>query len=272
MSAFRTTNPLLNDRTFSPDRAWQLSSQSAEDRSTFMTLEGTVNKSLLLVSVCTIFGILAWQLLQARTELLYIATFGACLVAFALVLVASFKPKASPYVALPIAACEGIFAGGVSVIWSAYAATKAGANPDGLVGSLGTGLVFQAMMLTLGITGGLLLAYKSRLIKATENFKLGVVAATAGICFVSLGSILLSLFGIQVPYIWGNGIIGIGFAGVVVVVAALNLVLDFDFIEKGAEQRLPKHMEWLAGIGLLVTLVWLYVSILRLLAMLQSRD
>lgn len=272
MSTFRTTNPLLNDRVFSPDQAWSLSQASAQDRSTTMTLEGAVNKSLVMVSVCTIFAVVAWQLFQARPEMLYIGSIGASLVALLLVIVAGFKPAASPYLALPIAALEGLFAGGMSVIWSAYAQSKAGADPGALVGSLSTGLVMQAMMLTLGISGGLLLAYKSRLIKATENFKLGVAAATIGILFVSLGSLLLGLFGVQVPYLWDNGIIGIAFAGFVVVVAALNLVLDFDFIEQGAEQRLPKHMEWYAGIGILITLVWLYVSVLRLLAKLQSRD
>jgi uncharacterized YccA/Bax inhibitor family protein len=139
------------------------------------------------------------------------------------------------------------------------------------VSKLGTGLVLQATILTAGIAVSLLIAYKTRLIKATENFKLGVCAATGGLAILCLGSMLLGLFGVHIPYIWESGPIGIAVAGFVVVIAALNLVLDFDFIEQGAQNRLPRYMEWYAGIGLLVTLVWLYISILRLLAYLQDR-
>src|SRR5690606_308007 len=108
--------------------------------------------------------------------------------------------------------------------------------------------------------------------RATENFKLGVVAATGGIALVYLATIVLEFFGIGIPYIHESGLVGIGFSLFVVVVAALNLVLDFDFIETGVEQGAPKYMEWYGAFGLMVTLVWLYVEFLRLLAKLQSRD
>ncbi len=114
-------------------------------------------------------------------------------------------------------------------------------------------------------------AYQSGLIKATENFKLGIVAATGGIFLVYLVTIILGFFGVQVPFIHSNGLFGIGFSCFVVVIAALNLVLDFDFIEQGAAVGAPKYLEWYAGFGLLVTLVWLYVEILRLLSKLRSR-
>lgn len=133
------------------------------------------------------------------------------------------------------------------------------------------GIVVQAVGLTIGTLAFLLVAYKSGLIKATENFKLGIVAATGGICFVYLISMVIGMFGGTVPVLFGNGLMGIGFSLFVVVIAALNLVLDFDFIEHGAEIGAPKYMEWYAAFGLMVTLVWLYIEILRLLAKLNSR-
>lgn len=133
------------------------------------------------------------------------------------------------------------------------------------------GIVNQAVMLTFGTLGALLLAYRSGLIKATENFKLGVVAATGGIAFVYLISWILGMFGVGVPMIHGNSNMSILFSIGVVIIAALNLVLDFDFIEEAAENGAPKYMEWYGAFGLLVTLVWLYLEILRLLAKLASR-
>ena len=125
--------------------------------------------------------------------------------------------------------------------------------------------------MTFGTLGALLLAYRSGLIRATENFKLGVFAATGGIAVVYLLSFVFGLFGIGMPLIHSTGTFGILFSLFVVVIAALNLVLDFDFIEEGAERGAPKYMEWYGAFGLLVTLVWLYLEILRLLAKLQSR-
>jgi uncharacterized YccA/Bax inhibitor family protein len=133
------------------------------------------------------------------------------------------------------------------------------------------GTVSQAIFLTFGTLAALLVAYRSGWIRATENFKLSVVAATGGIFFVYLISFVLSFFGVNIPLIHGSGIFGILFSLFVVVIAALNLVLDFDFIEQGAEQGAPKYMEWYAAFGLVVTLVWLYLEILRLLGKLQDR-
>ena len=133
------------------------------------------------------------------------------------------------------------------------------------------GIVVQAVFLTFGTLGALLLAYKSGLIEATENFKLGVAAATGGIAILYLINFIMSFFGSGVGVISSNDTMGILFSGFVVVIAALNLVLDFDFIEEGAEKGAPKYMEWYGAFGLLVTLIWLYLEILRLLAKLQSR-
>ena len=133
------------------------------------------------------------------------------------------------------------------------------------------GIAIQAVMLTFGVFFCLLAAYKSGLIKATENFKLGIAAATGAIFMVYMASMILGLFNIQMPFIHSNGTFGIIFSLGVVVIAALNLVLDFDFIEEAAANGSPKYMEWYAAFGLLVTLVWLYLEILKLLAKLSSR-
>ena len=133
------------------------------------------------------------------------------------------------------------------------------------------GIVSQAIFLTFGTLGALLMAYRSGLIRATENFKLGVVAATGGIALVYLASMVLGFFGMSVPLIHSSGMFGILFSVFVVVIAALNLVLDFDFIEQGVERGAPKYMEWYGAFGLMVTLVWLYLEILRLLVKLNDR-
>ena len=127
------------------------------------------------------------------------------------------------------------------------------------------------MELTFGTLGALLAVYATGLIKPSENVKLGIAAATGGIALVYLASFILGFFGVSIPFIHQSGTLGIAFSGFVVVVAALNLVLDFDFIENGVEQGAPKYMEWYAGFGLLVTLVWLYLEILRLLSKLRDR-
>ena len=173
-----------------------------------------------------------------------------------LALVTIFVKKASPYTAPLYALCEGLVLGGISAFYEVKF----------------PGIVVQAVGLTFGTLFCLLAAYKSGLIRATENFKLGVVAATGGIALVYLASIVLGFFDIRIPMIHESGIVGIGFSLFVVVIAALNLVLDFDFIETGVEQGAPKYMEWYGAFGLMVTLVWLYVEFLRLLAKLQSRD
>lgn len=235
-----------------------------------MTVQGAAYATLILMAFAFAAAVFCWGFLQANLPLLMPVTLIASVVGFVLVLVTCFAPKAAPWVALPIALAQGTFAGGASVFWSMYA-ERAAEKGTGVAGQLGTGLVLQASLLTMGIAGAMLIAYVTRIVRATEKFKMAVVAATMGIAFVSIISLVLGMFGVRIPFLWENGIVGIGFAGFVVVIAALNLVLDFDLIEQGAERGMPKYMEWVSAIGLLVTLVWLYVSILRLLAMLSSR-
>jgi uncharacterized YccA/Bax inhibitor family protein len=175
---------------------------------------------------------------------------------FVLALVTAFKPVWAPISTPLYALAEGLALGGISVVFeSAY-----------------SGIVAQAVFLTFGTLAALLIAYRSGVIRATDNFRRGVFAATGGIALLYLASFILGFFGIAIPLIHSNGLVGILFSLFVVVIAALNLVLDFDLIERGAAQGAPAYMEWYGAFALLVTLVWLYLEILRLLSKLQSRQ
>tara|TARA_B100001769_G_C21921629_1_gene496956 strand:+ start:74 stop:802 length:729 start_codon:yes stop_codon:yes gene_type:complete len=240
--SFRSGNPALNSKVFkgfSP-----VSGQT-------MTLNGTVNKvalSLLILIAC------AWYtFMSANTSFIWVGLIGGFVVA----LITIFKKEWAPYTVPIYAVLEGLALGGISAIYD----------------HMYTGIVQQAIFLTFGVFFALLFAYKSRIIKPTENFKLGIFAATAGIGVVYLISFVMSLFGsgLSIMNPQNASLMSIGFSFFVVVIAALNLVLDFDFIEEASEQGLPKYMEWYGAFGLLVTLVWLYLEILRLLAKLNSR-
>jgi uncharacterized YccA/Bax inhibitor family protein len=221
-----------------------------------MTLQGTVNKTGLMLLLLVAGAAYTWSLFiegnsQSLMMWMLVGMIGGLITAFVTV----FKKEWSPVTAPVYAVLEGFALGGISAIFEAQY----------------TGIVIQAVALTFGTAGCLLIAYKSGVIKATENFKLGVFAATGAIGLIYFVGWIMRLFGSSIPYIHESGLIGIGFSLVVVTVAALNLVLDFDFIEKGAEQGAPKFMEWYAAFGLMVTLIWLYLEILRLLSKLNSR-
>lgn len=251
----RSGNPALKESTF-----LDLGTGSVvQGDSQAMSLNGTVNKTGLLLLLTVITAAYAWSQIsitpEGATGLMPFMLIGG-LGGFVLAMVTVFKKTWAPVTAPAYALVEGLFLGAISSMFEARF----------------PGIVMQAVMLTFGTLFALLLAYRSGLIKATENFKLGVAAATGGIFLLYLVSFGMSLFGKPMPYIHESGLIGIGFSLFVVVVAALNLVLDFDFIETGVEQRAPKYMEWYAAFGLMVTLVWLYVEFLRLLSKLQSRN
>ncbi len=272
---FRTSNPLLTAPAFSGGGAdsgrfgnFAMPATGAAARPTTMTLQGAVNASMILLGITIATGLFCFSFLQKNPGILFGAWIVSGLFGVVATLTIAFKPRLSPFAAPFVAIAQGVFAGAASIVWTRYAE----GSQSQVVGQLGSGLVLQAALLTAGIAGGLLVAYSTRLIKPSENFKLGVAAATMGLCFFSLAALALSLFGIRIPYIWDNGPIGMLFAGAIVVLAALNLVLDFDFIENAASSGQPKYMEWYAAIGLLVTLVWLYVSLLRLLAMMNRKD
>ena len=244
MAMFRSGNPALRDDTFrSAGRAF---GQDA------MTLQGTVNKTGFALLILLAAAAFVWNL-DARVASVFIllGLVGGLVTA----LVTIFKKTAAPYTVPLYAAFEGLLLGGIS-------ATYEQRYP---------GIVINAVALTFGTLAALLLAYRAGLVRATENFKLGVLAATGGIALVYLVSMVMGFFGRSIPYIHESGTIGIGFSLFVVAIAALNLVLDFDFIERGAEMGAPRYMEWVGAFGLLVTLIWLYLELLRLLAKLQDR-
>jgi len=248
----RSGNPALKDSTFLDLRSGTV--VSARDGA--MTLNGTVNRTAFLLVLALVGAMYTWNLFFASNgtaNLMPYILVGA-LGGFAVALVTIFKKTWAPVTAPLYAALEGVFIGAVSATFEQQF----------------PGIVMQAVGLTFGTLAALLVAYRSGLIRATENFKLGVVAATGGIMILYLVNIVMGFFGKSMPFIHDSGWVGIAFSGFVVVIAALNLVLDFDFIEQGVEQGAPKYMEWFAAFGLMVTLVWLYLEILRLLS--KTRD
>ena len=244
----RTANPALNDNIFTDF------SRTYADTDA-MSIQGTVNKIGILLALTIATASLTWTMAgggsQAVYPLLIVGGIGGLIVAIVTVFKQTWAPVTAPIYCL----LKGLVLGGTSAIFEAWY----------------PGIVFQAVCLTFGTLACMLIAYRTGLIKATENFKMGVAAATGAIFLVYLVTFLLGLFGIgQMDFIHGSGILGIGFSLFVVVIAALNLVLDFDFIENGAARGAPKYMEWYAAFGLMVTLIWLYIEILRLLAKLAA--
>ena len=242
----RTSNPALNAKTF--ERFGPIAAGEG------MTIEGTVNRAGFLLLVLVATATWTWLRTFAGTPVQgYL--WGGLLGGLVVALLTIVKPTLSPITAPVYAALEGLAIGALSAIAEARY----------------PGIVIQAVALTFGTLFALLIVYRARLIPVTENFKLGVVAATGGIAIFYLVAIGLSFFGIRIPFLHEGSALGIGFSVFVVVIAALNLVLDFDFIEKGAEHGAPKFMEWYGAFGLMVTLIWLYLEILRLLSKLRSR-
>jgi len=249
----RSGNPVLGANTFLDAGTGRLVNSDAGT----MTVNGTVNRSALLLLLLVCGAAFTWskftgpESMPAVLPWLAMGGIGGFIVA----LITVFKKTWAPVTAPAYAVLQGLFLGGISASMEARF----------------PGIVLQAVGLTFGTLAALLVAYRSGLIRATENFKLGVVAATGGICLLYLANIVMGFFGHSIGFIHESGWMGIAFSAVVVVVAALNLVLDFDFIEEGAAQGAPKYMEWYAAFGLMVTLIWLYLEMLRLLSKLQSR-
>ena len=244
--ALRSGNPALQSSIFSK----HLSSVGESK----MTVSGTVNKTGISLILLMMSAGYTWNLAQGNPAITGLVI-PAIIIGLGLAFATIFKPTLGHITVPAYAIAQGICLGVISMIFN----------------NIYPGIVVQAVFLTFGTLGALLLAYKSGLIEATENFKLGVAAATGGIAILYLINFIMSFFGSGVGVISGNDTMGILFSGFVVVIAALNLVLDFDFIEEGAEKGAPKYMEWYGAFGLLVTLIWLYLEILRLLAKLQSR-
>jgi uncharacterized YccA/Bax inhibitor family protein len=246
---FRTSNPTLNQNSFR--------GEGVAYGADAMTISGAVNKTGILTLLVVASAAWTWNRFMnggAETVLPLVGLGAIGGLIFALVTV--FKKTWAPVTAPIYALLEGLVLGGVSAMYEVQF----------------RGLPMQAVGLTFGTLVALLLAYRSGIIRVTDRFRMGVVAATGGIAVFYLLTWILSFFHITFPSLFGSGPLGIGISAVIVIVAALNLVLNFDFIEKASHAGLPKYMEWYAGFGLMVTLVWLYLEILRLLALLRGRD
>lgn len=247
-------NPALNKNTFL-DAA---SGAVFQHDGNAMTLNGTVNKTGLLLVLVVVGAMFSWSRFHGAESLPALGplVLGGALVGFVLAMVTAFKKTWAPVTAPLYALAEGVFVGALSAIFEMRY----------------PGIVMQAVGLTFGTMAAMLLAYRSGLIRATDKFKLGVVAATGGILLVYLASFVMGFFGHSFGFITGSSTIGILFSLAVVVIAALNLILDFDMIEQGVGAGAPKYMEWYGAFGLLVTLVWLYLEILRLLSYFMPRN
>ena len=251
-------------RTSNPACAGTFDQARGEGGTATMSLQGTVVKSLALVAILMAAAVFTWTQTLANengklvVNMIPVQTFmligglGGLVVA----LITIFVPRVLPFTAPVYAALEGLLLGGASALFERFY----------------PGIVIEAVGLTVGTLVLLLVLYGTGIVKVTQGFRAAVVAATGAIFLVYLISFVLSLFGTGIPFLRGSGLISIGFSLVVVVVAALNLVLDFDVINQNIEMGAPRYMEWYCGFSLLVTLIWLYLEILLLLAKLRGRD
>ena len=217
-----------------------------------MTMDGAVNKSMILVALTLVAAMFTYRQSGVSSSVVMVTG----ILGFIIALIASFNPASTPVTAPLYAIVEGLFLGAVSYAF----------------GDMYDGIVLQSVMLTFGTLFGMLGLYSFGIIRMSAGLSRFLFVATAGVAITYLLTFILGLFNVQVPFIHDSGPIGIGFSAFVVILAALNLIGDFATIESGAAQGAPKYMEWYSAFGLLVTLVWLYLEILRLLAKLRSRD
>lgn len=255
MSLFKSGNPTLGENKF---RSTVLDSVVLHENA--MTIRGTLQKFGFLFLMVLGSSFYSWKEFAEGgnvTPMMWTGAIGGLVVAIVLV----FKPMWSPFLAPLYALLEGLFIGAISAMYnSAFA-------------ELAPNIIINAVGLTFGVAAGMYLLYSFRIIKATEKFKSVIIAATVGIGIFYLLVVVLRAFGMEnMPFLHEGSILGIGFSLFVVAIAALNLILDFDMIEKGAEMGAPKYMEWYGAFGLMVTMVWLYLEILRLLSKISSRD
>lgn len=245
----RTSNPALIADPFLKERRGYIAEP--------MTINGTIQKTLILLLCVVLTSAFTWTTFlksgnpEAVAPWMWVGVFGGLIAA----IVTAFKKEWAPITAPIYALLQGFFIGGISSIFEV-------AYP---------GIVIQAAGCTFGTLAAMLVAYRSGWVEVNDRFRLGIMAATGGIAIAYLVTMVLGYFGIQIPFIYGNGMLGIGFSLFVVAIAALNLVLDFDFIERGAKAGVPKYMEWYGAFALMVTLVWLYIEILRLLSKVRDR-
>ncbi len=251
MGLLKGGNPLLNEKNI--DKAGTLDSYAGDQLiithdNEATTVTGAINKTLVLFALLMVTTVFSYS--AQIPILMWVGLFGG----LGALLFAMWKPHTAPITAPIYALLEGLFVGTVSAVYAAAF----------------DGIVLQAVTLTFGTLLAMLVLYRSGLIKVTQKFRSGVMMATGAIMFVYLISIVGHFVGFEVPFLHESGMLGIGISVVILIVAALNLLLDFDLFERAEKNRSPKYMEWVVGMGLLVTLVWLYIEFLRLLAKLQS--
>ncbi|MES2239494.1 MAG: Bax inhibitor-1/YccA family protein [Bacteroidota bacterium] len=253
---FKSKNPFLNNKSFSAtSRAEEVHEAAIIGYDQEMTISGTINKTILLFLLLTATSMVTWWMAFNGMNPI-VPAIGGAIVGLVLVITSAFKPQYSGYLAPGYALFEGLFIGGISAIFEAR-------YPGIVIQAVGATFVTFAVCLGL---------YKFKIVKVTEQFKSVVLAATLAIATYYLISWLFSMFTSFVPVHYGNSMMSIGISIFVIVIAALNLFLDFDRIEQGVQQRMPKYMEWFGAMGLMITLVWLYVEFLRLLSKLSSKD
>ncbi|MCW3074227.1 MAG: Bax inhibitor/YccA family protein [Flaviaesturariibacter sp.] len=249
MALFKSGNPVINEKIFR-----NLEATGDE----VMTIGGTMKKFGLMLLMLIGGAAFTWDLYYSGVNVMPWAM-GAAIGGFVVALIITFKKTWAPQLALGYALLEGLFLGAISAVLNAAFAEKY------------PGLIMQAVLLTFGVAVSMFALYYFRVLQATQTFKKVVIAATMGIALFYLASMVMNLFGSQMPYLHSNGPIGIGISLFVVAIAALNLIMDFDMIEQGAAGGAPKYFEWYSAFGLMVTIVWLYLEILRLLSKLASR-
>ncbi len=257
MNLSKSSNPVFGKNIFSQ------SATSAEDG--VMTINGTINKTGLMLLIVIFAATFTWRKFFGAFDPAVPGAIppgvigwmlGGAIGGFIVAIITTFSPRRAAMTAPIYAVLEGLFLGAVSAMFEA----------------MYPGLVMRAVMLTFGVFVIMLVLFRTGTIRVTEKFRTVILAATGGIALVYLVSFVASMFGANFGFMYGNGLVGIGFSLVVVVIAALNLVLDFDMITQGANARAPKYMEWYGAFGLMVTLIWLYLEMLRLLSKLSSRN
>lgn len=242
---FGSSNPMMREESFKPQ--YDSSGMIINGENDLMTANGAVNKTILLFAMLLVSASLAYTM--PSNFLMYVGA-GGVLVSF---LAVRFKPHLAPYIAPMYALLHGLSVGTVTAIF-AY-------QYDGLV--------LQAVGLTFGTLAMMLMIYKSGLIEVTQKFRMGVSMAVGAVMLFYLAGWIGHMVGFELPYLHDNGPMGIGISAVILVIASLNLLLDFDMFDRGEKEGAPAYMEWAAAMGLVFTIVWLYVEFLRLLSKLQ---
>lgn len=245
---FQSGNPIMRESAYEKSAQDVLDSGFARSGEGRMTVQGAISKSFILAAILLVGAAIGFSMPSS------LMVWGGAIGGLVLVLIMSFKPQLSPTLAPLYAGLEGLFLGAISFVYAAQY----------------SGIVFQAFSLTIAALFAMLFIYKSGIIQVNNRFRTMVFMATGAIAVVYLVSFVLSMFGITMPYLHEGGAIGIGISAVILAIACLNLLLDFDNFERGAQYGAPKYMEWFSAVGLMVTLVWIYLEILRLLSKLRD--